>query len=352
MASRKVALAAALALVALVGCTRQEAAALPAVPPVVQKTAFTEDGSVTAVASVPSESNRVTPFADVSRPTPSQGGCRDHGYGGKYLMRDTSTFVYLIVDMPEGPAAAATAAAETMCAMGSPVPTTYFEVRKAEYRLSELEDWQHRLDSLRDKIGRRRFLASWIDVMANKVHLEVETERAKQEIEALMDGLGVPADAVALDLRRRFQLDDPPVLATPPDGLELAIRVDRGKESTSTATTLAVVLINRGAATSTVTYNAAHPVDVAVFTDDGREIWKLLKGVLILPGATVVLAPGESVDFEVAWDHTDNDGIRVTAGRFLVRGFMRVSIDSPGRHSLALLATPPLGFETEIILFS
>jgi len=75
--------------------------------------------------------------------------------------------------------------------------------------------------------------------------------------------------------------------------------------------------------------------DVVAAADDGRVVWRKLEGQVIPAILRLeTLAPGGVLELRTEWDQRTNDGRRVPAGSYTIRGLLLTDSETP-------LASPP-----------
>src|SRR5215208_2928190 len=102
-------------------------------------------------------------------------------------------------------------------------------------------------------------------------------------------------------------------------------------------------LINTSRKPVTV-YLQGRPIafDVIVTHEDGRPVWRRLKGAVIPSILQVrVLQPGETVEFSDTWRQQDDLGQPIPAGRYLVTGVLPADPPEEFRSSTELLRILP-----------
>ena len=125
---------------------------------------------------------------------------------------------------------------------------------------------------------------------------------------------------------------------TPPEGLSLRL-IAPERATTRTRVPLTIELRNTGSAPiqlglrgRTVTF------DLTAADDRGTIVWRRLEGVtsqMILQ--LRILEPGEALALRDGWDQTDNDGIAVNPGTYMLVGYVFTDDPDPLRTAPAAI---------------
>jgi hypothetical protein len=81
-------------------------------------------------------------------------------------------------------------------------------------------------------------------------------------------------------------------------------------------------LTNDGAEPVSVGVGESLALDVVVTRPDGAEVWRRSRHAALPAGAERTLRPGEVLATGLAWDQRDDEGKRVPAGTYHVRGYL------------------------------
>jgi hypothetical protein len=120
-------------------------------------------------------------------------------FAGMYL-DSTHTPVVLLTDV--GRLARARSAGVEASLAKRRIPSGNVRVRSAAYGFATLKQW---LDAAIPALNIRSLVFSGIDEMHNRLHIGVETARAQRDAQTQLVNLGIPAQAVAVDVVPRVQ---------------------------------------------------------------------------------------------------------------------------------------------------
>lgn len=105
--------------------------------------------------------------------------------------------------------------------------------------------------------------------------------------------------------------------------------------------TLRLAVRNRTGEPIQLPLPSSYPHDFVVETPDGRPIWRLAFGKVIVGGERIQsLEDDEELAFEVTWNLTDDRGDPVPPGDYFVRGILRVQYPFKMETGQALRITP------------
>ena len=104
---------------------------------------------------------------------------------------------------------------------------------------------------------------------------------------------------------------------------------------------IAVALTNGGSDVADFEHGIPFSEDVIVFTSNGDQVWRKLRGVQVGVGGRTRLEPGEQIRLETLWTQRDQDGFELPLGDYLVRGVVRIGDFVDGFYREMDLATEP-----------
>jgi hypothetical protein len=87
-----------------------------------------------------------------------------------------------------------------------------------------------------------------------------------------------------------------------------------------------LTLLNDGDEPLHLGFSSSCQVDLVIESAAGAEVWSLMSRTLCLAAITsFTLQPSQSVQYELSWDQTRNDGSRPRPGTYTVRGILLTS---------------------------
>ena len=279
--------------------------------------------SIPAPTSTP-EPPTVLPATSTPAPpaaTVTTEGCYDRGYAGRIRdPNDKNIDIYLLVEPPDDPADDARAIAETLCVLGGRfTPNLPVRTMKVNYTLKQLKDWRALLSQIRKPDG---IYTSGVHIQENRIGFQILTELGKSRLEDQVMAVGIPLEAVNIEVREQIGLDTPPAKVTSDYGVELSIEYAPELIS-GEPVQFSVVVRNTTDLTLEFEHGEPPEADIVVLTSDGRQVWRFLWPIQRGVGKSSDISPGQSIRFPIPWSQVDDDGFRVPVGRYLVRGFIR-----------------------------
>lgn len=219
-------------------------------------------------------------------------------------------------------------------------PTLKVETPKlqGDYRSLQLKGWRKEAEAAVWPVG--GVWSSSIDEERNRIMFAVHTSYVAAKAREALAGTGVPVDAVVFEVDPKRRLDDPPVQIGSPIGITISLEFQRNVPL-GEPVLIELVLTNEGDSVAEVGHGIPFFDDVMVFTSDGDQVWKKLRGVQAGVGGSTRLEPGEQIRLETLWEQRDLDGFALPPGCYLVRGSMRIT-DALGQFSgVMAVATEP-----------
>ncbi|NMO17061.1 hypothetical protein HPC49_11395 [Pyxidicoccus fallax] len=112
------------------------------------------------------------------------------------------------------------------------------------------------------------------------------------------------------------------ITLTTPDTLQATFSTDKSSYGLfDSAAALTLTVTNTGTFPVTVLFNSAQTHDFSVGNSSGTVVWTWSNGKTFDPTPwEQVLAPGESWQFKGTWSLNNNNGVRVPAGTYTVKG--------------------------------
>lgn len=276
--------------------------------------------------------------------TPSVDGCVDHGYAGKKLDKyDRDVTVYLLTDPPEDPADAKRYVAETICLLGGTwAPPGKVRVEKADYTLAQIQHWYKELQNTiwPSDIDYGIYSSSGSG-RGNRIWYDVTTERVKTGLEAIIATTSVPREAVIIEVRPHYGLNEPPLNTTANIGIAISIE-SPAEVNLGEGIPFDIVLTNTSSQSIEVEHGTPSNANIAVFTPDGHQIWQHLPPFRVGGGQSTDIRPGGQRRFLINWSQLDEDFQAVDPGTYLVRGVMSFIHYDDGRVISEELNTEPV----------
>ena len=137
-------------------------------------------------------------------------------------------------------------------------------------------------------------------------------------------------EAAVFEVAPKKRLDDPPVRVDTPIGVGNSLELERPVR-VGQSVSIEVVLTNKGNGAVEFGHGTPFHENVMVFTSVGDQVWTKLRGVQAGVAGITRLQPGETVRLLTLWNQRDQDGFELPAGRYLVRGTVRI-VDDLGDH--------------------
>jgi len=112
------------------------------------------------------------------------------------------------------------------------------------------------------------------------------------------------------------------VTLTTPDALDVTFTTNKSSYGMlDSSAVLTMTVTNTAAYAVTVVFNTAQLYDFTATNSAGTPVWTWSNGKTFDPAPQqLVLAPGESWQFQESWNLTQNNGSRVPTGNYVVRG--------------------------------
>ncbi len=162
-----------------------------------------------------------------------------------------------------------------------------------------------------------------IDETGNRIVFGVQTSYvAQQALEALAK-TRVPEEAVVFEVAPKKMLDDPPVRVNTPIGVSITMEFERTVR-VGQSVSIELVLANKGDSAVEFGHGIPFHENVMIFTSDGDQVWTKLRWIQVGVGGRTRLQPSETVRLQTLWNQRDQDGFELPAGRYLVRGTVRI----------------------------
>ncbi|MDP3063005.1 MAG: BsuPI-related putative proteinase inhibitor [Chloroflexota bacterium] len=209
----------------------------------------------------------------------------------------------------------------------SPTPTP------AQYDLEQLSRWY---DAMRDGGLYSVPGVSWTDLdeVGHRIAVGMIPRRgAREKIEAVLASLGIPREAVALEVGCRGGGLETPGFE-PDEQLRASLRLSlEAPSEVRFGATAPLKLRVKNVGDQSVTLELgghessgfAGAYEFVVARPDGTEVWRWRCGRIFLSILTPkTLKPGEELEFVGEWEQVDNDGTAVPPGPYLVRGALDV----------------------------
>ena len=165
-----------------------------------------------------------------------------------------------------------------------------------------------------------------IDERRNRIVFGVQTSYVAQQAREALAKTSVPEEAVVFEVAPKKRLDDPPVRVDTPIGVSISLELERTAR-VGQSVSIEVVLTNKGDGAAGFGHGVPFHENVMIFTSDGALVWTKLRGVQVGVGGSTRLQPSETVRLQTLWNQRDQDGFELPAGRYLVRGTIRIVDD-------------------------
>jgi hypothetical protein len=111
------------------------------------------------------------------------------------------------------------------------------------------------------------------------------------------------------------------VTLTTPDYLQVAVTTDKSAYGRFDTATLTLTVTNTAPYALTIDFNSAQLYDFSATSSSGTTAWTWSNGKTFDPTPQeVVLAPGESLQYQTTWGLTQNNGLPASSGTYTVRG--------------------------------
>ena len=185
-----------------------------------------------------------------------------------------------------------------------------------------------------------------LDEAKNRIKIVMQPRRgAREEMEAAIASVGVPREAVVIDVGcpgiSPWPLDE----GNPPGeafvrAIDYSLEVE---DQASYGETVQMKLKLRNVSDDPITFylGGRPPHDFVVSTPGGEQVWHWMCAKFTLSILDIkTLEPGEEVEFTGEWEQVDNRGEPVPPGTYLVRGVL--DMDYPEKlvteaHELEIL---------------
>ena len=165
-----------------------------------------------------------------------------------------------------------------------------------------------------------------IDEKRNRIVFGVETSYVAQQAREALAKTSVPEEAVVFEVAPKKRLDDPPVRVDTPIGVSISLELERTVR-VGKSVSIELVLTNKGNGAVEFGHGTPFHENVMIFASDGDQVWTKLRGVQVGVAGSTRLQPSETVRLQTLWNQRDQDGFEVPAGRYLVRGTVRIVDD-------------------------
>ncbi|MFL5348718.1 MAG: BsuPI-related putative proteinase inhibitor [Hyalangium sp.] len=111
------------------------------------------------------------------------------------------------------------------------------------------------------------------------------------------------------------------VTLTTPDALQVTFTTDKSSYGRLDTATLTLTVTNTAPYALTVDFNSAQLYDFSATSSSGTTVWSWSNGKTFDPTPQeIVLAPGESRQYQTTWGLTQNNGLAAPSGTYTVRG--------------------------------
>jgi hypothetical protein len=108
---------------------------------------------------------------------------------------------------------------------------------------------------------------------------------------------------------------------TTPDALQVAFTTDKSSYGRFDTAVLTLTVTNTAPYALNLVFNSAQLYDFSATSSAGATVWTWSNGKTFDPTPQeVVLAPGESLQFQTTWGLTQNNGLPASSGTYTVRG--------------------------------
>ena len=168
--------------------------------------------------------------------------------------------------------------------------------------------------------------SSNIDERRNRIVFGVLTKYVVQQAREALAKTSVPEEAVVFERPPKKRLDDSPVRVDTPIGVSISLGFERTVQ-VGQSVSIEVVLTNNGNDAVEFGHGTPFHENVMIFTSDGDQVWTKLRGVQAGVAGSTRLQPSETVRLQTLWNQRDQDGFELPAGRYLVRGTVRIVDD-------------------------
>ena len=165
-----------------------------------------------------------------------------------------------------------------------------------------------------------------IDERRNRIVFGVQTSYVAQQAREALAKTSVPEEAVVFEVAPKKRLDDPPLRVDTPIGVSISVEFERTVQ-VGQSVSIEVVLTNNGNDAVEFGHGTPFHENVMIFTSDGDQVWTKLRGAQVGVAGSTRLQPSETVRLRTLWNQRDQDGFELPAGRYLVRGTVRIVDD-------------------------
>ena len=165
-----------------------------------------------------------------------------------------------------------------------------------------------------------------IDERRNRIVFGVQTSYVAQQAREALAKTSVPEEVVVLEVAPKKKLDDPPVRVDTPIGVSISLEFERTVR-VGQSVSIQVVLTNKGNDAVEFGHGIPFHENVMILTPDGDQVWTKLRGIQVGVAGSTRLQPSETVRLQTLWNQRDQDGFELPAGRYLVRGTVRIVDD-------------------------
>lgn len=262
------------------------------------------------------------------------------GFGGLFLDSKDNSIVYVYMLDPSQEEAAAKAAVSILGSEWFSRNIREVRVLQGEYRMADLTRWYN---LMRDTVWSVPGLFSTdLDEGKNRIEIEMRPRRAaREEMEETLASLGIPREAVTIDVGCQASQQGIPVSQADEHLLQsLSFRVEVNPQvEVGELVPLKLTVENVSDQPVTLYLGGEPPHDFVLTTPEGTEVWhSLCKQIVLTVLGIKTLVPAEKLEFTAEWDQVYNNGDPVPPGAYLVRGVLEM--DSPKK-----LVTAPQALE-------
>ena len=260
------------------------------------------------------------------------------GFGGIFLDAKDKSIVHVYM-LDTSHQEAAEQAARIILPESLLKGVTEVRVRQGDYSWGQLLAWYLEAQDVAWQV--KGVWSSGIDESQNRISFGVRSSYSAEQVREALAETGVPDKAVVFRVAPKQALDDPPVQTGSPIGVSISLEfeetVPKGQH-----VSIEVVLTNESDETVEFEHGIPFHENVMIFTPKGDQVWaKIRGGVQVGTGGSTRLQPGEQIRTETLWDQRDQDGFELPAGRYLVRGTIRINDYVGGFYRAMDLATGP-----------
>jgi hypothetical protein len=247
------------------------------------------------------------------------------GFGGIFLDPNDNSIAYVYMVDPSQRDLAKEAARIMLGHQRFEQQIREVRVVKADYSISQLNEWYGRMWNVVHTVEG----VSWTDLNEGKNRIAIGMIArlgARQEMEALLTSLGIPLEAVIIqvgcaDTGQPYKAPPPqpddPTLRSLKVWVEAPseVRVEQPVRFTLKVKNVSDRVLN-------VDYGEPPRPDFVVTRPDGAKVWSAEcdRGIHVGVGKTLTLQPGEELSFNTLWHLWDGQGEPVVSGTYLVYG--------------------------------